>query len=218
MYVKSFLISAFFAFLTLQVQGQDPLRFEKTINEFKEEKVRTDKRPIIFTGSSSVRIWRSINEDFPKHYIINRGFGGSHMSDVQYFLEDLVLADNPRQVFIYEGDNDIASGKSKEVIMEHTKDVCDRILAAIPDVEILLISPKPSVARWNLKAEYMAINKAMQEYAEMTDQVTFIDVWAPALDESGHVFTDIFLDDKLHMNDKGYDIWRSVIGPYLATP
>lgn len=218
MYVKSFLIVAVFSFLSLQVHGQDPMRFEKTINSFKGETVRTDKRPIIFTGSSSVRIWRSINEDFPKHYIINRGFGGSHMSDVQYFLEDLVLHDNPRQVFIYEGDNDIASGKTKELIMEHTKDVCNRIIAGIPDVQIFLISPKPSVARWNLKDEYMAMNKAMQDYAEMTDQVSFIDVWAPALDESGHVFTDIFLDDNLHMNDKGYDIWRSVIGPYLATP
>ncbi len=218
MYVKSFIITALLAFLTLNIQAQDPMRFEEVINSFKEETLRTDRRPIIFTGSSSVRIWRSINEDFPKHYIINRGFGGSHMSDVQYFLEDLVLADNPRQVFIYEGDNDIASGKSKLVIMEHTEDVCNRIIAAIPDVEIFLISPKPSVARWNLKEDYMAMNKAMQDYAEMTDQVSFIDVWAPALDESGHVFTDIFLDDNLHMNAKGYEIWKSVIGPYLATP
>ena len=218
MNVKSVLILLLATAIFHSVEAQDPLRFKESISEFQAQSLRTDIRPIIFTGSSSVRMWKSLQSDFPSHYVLNRGFGGSHMSDVKYFLEELVLADNPSQIFIYEGDNDISAGKSVEEIINDTKAVTEAIIAAIPDVEIFLISPKPSVQRWNLKEQYHAVNNAMQNYAEMTDQVSFIDVWNPALDETGHVFTDIFLEDNLHMNAKGYAIWKEVIGPYLATP
>ncbi|MCB0664920.1 MAG: hypothetical protein KDC80_03815, partial [Saprospiraceae bacterium] len=119
------------------------------------------------------------------------------------------------QVFIYEGDNDISSGKTRDEILEDTKMVLDKIWSSDPETEIVLISPKPSVARWNLKEQYLALNTALSDLAEDHENLRFADVWHPALDENGMVMKDIFIQDNLHMNQKGYAIWETTIKPFL---
>lgn len=197
------------------VFSQDPLRFQAEIERMITEPAPPPDKLIIFTGSSSVRMWKNLMEAYPEFNLVNRGFGGSQMSDLLYYLDDLVLKSNPCQVFIYEGDNDISSGKTTEQIIMDTEAVCQKIWATNPDITIVLISAKPSVARWHLKGQYEQLNQAFKEMAITYGQLEFADVWTPSLDPDRMVFKDIFLEDNLHMNAKGYAIWKKTLQPFL---
>ena len=199
------------------VYAQDPNRFQDEIEKFSGEAFNRDEgRPLIlFTGSSSVRFWKDLESTYPGKQILNRGFGGSHMSDLLYFADRLILNYKPEQIFIYEGDNDVSSGKSAGTIMKDTRKLVRKIRKALPDSEIVFISPKPSIARWSLQEQYVTINARLKKYADRKPGIRYVDVWTPMLDNTGQVLQDIFIQDNLHMNDKGYAIWRAVIEPFL---
>ena len=199
----------------MRVQAQDPTRFADDVQAYNQAHHSLKERPIVFVGSSSILKWEDVGDRYTDYPILNRGFGGSQMSDLLYYLEDLVIRYNPKQVFIYEGDNDIASGKSREQILSDTKEVVGGILKAIPDVNIILIAAKPSVKRWDMANTYLEVNQSFATYAESERAVQYADIWNPALGSNGKVLDDIFLDDDLHMNAKGYDIWEEVLRPFL---
>lgn len=205
-----------FAVLFTQLHAQDPLRFQQEIEAFKIADDTTDYDDVIlFTGSSSVRFWRSLEEDFPNVNVLNRGFGGSHFSDLIYFSDQLILQYLPKKIFIYEGDNDIAAGKSVDSIFMDAEYLIKKIRRTLPDAEIHFIAPKPSVARWELKDLYLTLIDKFRVWSAKDPKLYFVDVWTPMCDENGNVFTDIFITDNLHMNAKGYDIWEKVVRPYL---
>jgi lysophospholipase L1-like esterase len=203
--------------VTWSLQAQDPVRFKSEIENLITAKHDLDpsKRLVVFTGSSSVRMWKDVQTYFPEYHVINNGFGGSHFSDLLHYYPELILRFTPDVLFIYEGDNDISSGKEPAIIAEETKILIKRIRKDLPKTRIILISPKPSIARWNLKPKYEALNLELKKLAARKKSVEFADVWSAMLDENGEVFKDIFLQDNLHMNKKGYDIWGKVIGEFL---
>jgi lysophospholipase L1-like esterase len=174
------------------------------------------KELILFTGSSSIRLWKDLQTCFPGKNVLNRGFGGSEMSDLVYHFDQLVLPYQPKQLFIYEGDNDTNAGKTPEQILKETTILLEKIRSRVsPTVEVLFISAKPSLARAPLKANYLKFNAALKAWTEKQKNVKFIDVWTPMMDKNGEVITDLFVEDRLHMNEKGYAIWKKVIQPYL---
>lgn len=201
------------------VNGQEPTRFASEIANISErEFVKSTTEPtVVFTGSSSIRMWGNLESSFPGYQVLNNGFGGSEFSDLMHYREELIYRFRPDMVFIYEGDNDVNSGKSTEEILEDAILLLSDIQATLPDAQLFLIAAKPSVARWHLKDEYERLNKALLELTETTEfeEITFIDIWSPMLDNSGEVLEDIFISDNLHMNEKGYSIWETVIGEYL---
>ncbi|MBW6534918.1 MAG: hypothetical protein K0B11_07915 [Mariniphaga sp.] len=204
-------------FCIFSLNAQDPTRFKNEIKELvqKEPQFDSGKRFVLFTGSSSVRMWKDVADYFPEYNVINNGFGGSHFSDLIYFYDELIPKYEPDYLFIYEGDNDIASNKKPGKILMEAKLLVDRIQQDLPDTKVVLISAKPSVSRWNLHKNYQKLNKKLERLAKKTNNLKFADVWNAMLDENGQVFTDVFLDDNLHMNKKGYDIWGKVIGEFL---
>ncbi len=207
-----------FSISILNAQEKGPERFENQIKEY-EEQDKADFPPEganLFVGSSSIRIWQDIADYFPGYQVINRGFGGSQYSDLLYYLDRIVIPYEPAKIFIYEGDNDIASGKDTKTIMKDVKKIRKIIKKKLPDAEVALIAAKPSVARWELGDKYLELNEAIEMYACKTENTEYVDVWYPALDENGMVFTHIFRDDNLHMNAEGYKIWQKVIAPYLV--
>jgi lysophospholipase L1-like esterase len=213
-------VACFFLFLfqvTWYLQAQDPARFQSDVDKLVTAKHNLDlsKKLVVFTGSSSVRMWKDVQTYFPEYDVINNGFGGSHFSDLLHYYPELILRFTPDVLFIYEGDNDIASGKEPVIIAEEAKILIKRIRKDLPKTRIIFISPKPSVARWNLKSKYEALNRELSKIAIRKKSVEFADVWSAMLDENGEVFKDIFLQDNLHMNRKGYDIWGKVIGEFL---
>lgn len=199
------------------LSAQDPLRFETEIQTLiADDNSVSNKNLILFTGSSSIRVWNSLNQDFPKLNVVNRGFGGSEMKDLLYYIELLILKHKPKKIFIYEGDNDINAGKTPEEILGTADELLKLIRTRLPKkIEIIFISAKPSVARWQLKEQYLVFNSQLKEWTSKHRRVKFADVWTPMLDDTGEVRTDLFVEDNLHMNQRGYEIWTAVLRKYL---
>ena len=168
------------------------------------------KETIVFTGSSSVRLWKKLEESFPNHQILNTGFGGSQASDLLYFLNDLVLMYNPKKVFIYEGDNDLWAKKRPNKVIGTTQEIIRRIKANEPTTKIILIAAKPSISRWKMRGRYKRLNRKMERISKNDPYLHYVDVWNPML-ENRKLKTDIFIEDGLHMNQKGYDIWYNAM-------
>lgn len=200
-----------------QAIAQDPTRFEKQVQEIAAQYPTAEYRgAVVFTGSSSIRMWKDLATDFPNHTVINAGFGGSQAVDLLHYVDELILAYKPTQVFIYEGDNDIAAGKNTAEIMETLNLIVTAVLKAAPETRITLIGAKPSIARWEMAEKYNALNTAMQRYSAVTDGVHYADVWNPMLGTDGKPLPDIFIQDNLHMNRSGYEIWAKEIGKLLG--
>ncbi len=197
--------------------SQDPLRFKTEIDSL--SKLITDAEPgakiVLLTGSSSIRKWKDAQDYFPEYYVINTGFGGSQMSDLNYYLDEIVLQYRPDEIFIYEGDNDVAHGKKPGEITKDYKMVIERIHGSLPGTMVYLISPKPSLARWELRQEYGKVNKQISKLASKNDLVKFIDMWPVMLDPNGYPIEDLFVEDGLHMTPAGYKLWAEEIKKYL---
>lgn len=202
---KTSLIPIIFILLgTLFSNAQDPNRFKDQVNELvsKEYNFNPDKKLVVFTGSSSIRMWKNVADYFPDYNVINNGFGGSHFSDLLYFCNEMIVKPTPEILFIYEGDNDIASNKKPKKILKEVKELADKIQQDLPETRVVFISPKPSISRVKLKNSYITFNKKLKKYCEKNGKLEFADVWHPMLDNSGNVFKDVFLEDGLHMNKK----------------
>lgn len=216
--IRVFLPLLILSFFSFNLLAQDPLRFEEEVAKFKNTADQyPEENRIVFTGSSSIRLWVDFEEYFPEHNAINTGFGGSETSDLIYYKDLLIDQFKPKQVFIYEGDNDINSGKSS---IEVLRDMSILVQQLIEDgiENIVIISPKPSITRWGLKKEYESLNRALGELARLSPKVHFADVWSPMLTGKVSLKQDIFIEDGLHMNKKGYDLWIKVIESYLIEP
>jgi lysophospholipase L1-like esterase len=173
-----------------------------------------NRETIVFTGSSSVRLWEGLEDLFPDYQVLNTGFGGSQTSDLLQYIQPLVLNYQPKKVFIYEGDNDLIFKKYPARIIRTTKKVIDSIWQQYPTTEIVLISAKPSIERWHLKRRYQRLNKKFEKLAEDTSQLYFVNVWDSMLD-NGVIDESLFIEDGLHLNKKGYDLWYKAIKPFL---
>lgn len=199
------------------VNAQDPTRFQEKVDELrnKEYDFDADKKLVVFTGSSSIVRWKTAQNDFPEYNVINNGFGGSVFSDLIYYYEELILNAKPDILFIYEGDNDVARGKKVSIIIKEAKELLARIQKDLPQTKVIFIAPKPCIANWSKKDKYIKLNKKLAALCNATHNLEFADVWSAMVDEKGVVFQDIFVEDGDHMNKKGYDIWRTVIGEFL---
>lgn len=198
------------------VEDPDPLRFEGEIEQFKtwDQKNSFPSDAILFTGSSSIRMWKTA-EAFPEFPIINRGFGGSHTSDVQYFYEEVIGKYNPSVILFYEGDNDIASDKPVEQVFGDYKQLVNRILNDHPEVTFVYIPIKPSSSRWNYWPKMKEFNQLVEQFNEDNSQLHYIDLATPMLGTEGKPDDSLFLDDQLHLNEKGYARWNEVLLPVL---
>ncbi len=215
---RKFSFIILFLFLgVLFSNAQDPNRFKTQVDELfnKEYNFSPDKKVVVFAGSSSIRMWKDVQDYFPSYNVINNGFGGSHFSDLIFYYDKIILKQQPEILFIYEGDNDIASDKKPGLIKRQAKELYKRIRVDLPETKIIFISPKPCIARVSLKKQYEKLNKRLLKYCDRKEDLEFADVWNPMLDENGNVYQDIFIEDGLHMNKKGYDIWGKVISMYL---
>ena len=206
-----------FLVFTLFAAAQDPSRFKTEVIQLskKEYNFNPDKKLVVFAGSSSIRMWKDIQSYFPEYNVINNGFGGSHFSDLLFYYDELILSSKPEILFIYEGDNDIASDKKPSEVMKQAKELVAKIRQDLPKTRILFISPKPSLAREKLKEKYLTFNNKLERYCNRKKQLDFVNVWTPMCDKSGTILPGLCLEDGLHMNKTGYDIWGAAIDNYL---
>jgi lysophospholipase L1-like esterase len=169
---------------------------------------------ILFTGSSSIRLWNTLAEDYPEVELANRGFGGSQISDLIGYFDRVVMPGKPRQIIIYAGTNDINAGESAEQVLADFATLCGMIERALPGTKIALIGAAPNPARWEQREEQQQFNAMASAYCERMGY-DYIDVWTPMMGEDGLPSRDIYVEDKLHMNDAGYAMWQQIVSPYL---
>lgn len=203
--------------ISLCTVAQDPARLADEVRSIEERydsiwDVSTET--VVFTGSSSIRLWEGLEDLFPDHQIINTGFGGSQASDLLVYSDKLILKYQPKKVFIYEGDNDIFDRKSPNEVIATTKEIIQVIIQNNKQSRIVLISVKPCLVRWHLKRKYKKLNKKLKKLAEKDAAIDFANVWDPMLD-GRELKKSLFIEDGLHMNTDGYDLWYEVIREHL---
>jgi len=193
----------------------DPARFESSIKAFEtwDSKNSFPADASLFVGSSSVRRWATA-KTFPDKKIINRGFGGSHMSDVNFYFDRVVKPYDSPSIFIYAGDNDIGGGKSAERVLADFKTFVALVEAESSKTQIHYLSIKPSKDRWEYWPEMDRANQLIKSLAGEKSNVTYVDMASMLLDGSGQP-KDVFVGDGLHLNWRGYRLWAEAISPYL---
>ena len=196
----------------------DPNRFAAEIKAFTEwdSKNAFPSESVLFVGSSSARMWRT-RESFPDLPVVNRGFGGSHISDVIYHAEQVVLPYKPRVIVFYAGDNDIAGGKSVRRVAEDYRRFVRLVHASLPTTRIVFITIKPSGQRGSLWPEMNEANTLIQGFCEQDDRLFFADLATPLLGPDGKPKSNLFLSDQLHLNPQGYAIWTKALRPILSS-
>ena len=192
-------------------------RWEPDIAAF-EAKDKTNPPPeggVVFVGSSSIVGW-DLAKHFPGLARVNRGFGGSEMTDSAHFAERIVTPYKPRLVVVYAGDNDIAEGKDPAEVAAAYEEFAKKVRAALPETWIAYLSIKPSLARWGLVEETRAANALIRAACEADPNALYIDVGAPMLGADGTPRAELLQEDGLHLSEAGYELWSSVLQPYLS--
>ncbi len=216
--IKVFLLF-FLAAKILNAQDQHP-PFWNDIQAFKhKDSVQAPPHgAILFVGSSSFTKWQDVQEYFPNYTIINRGFGGSSLTDLIRYENDVIFKYNPKQIVMYCGENDIAGDDTVtgQIVFERFKKLFTDIRKKYPNIPFVYISMKPSPSRWHLKEKMITGNDLIKKYLAQNKKTVFVNVWNSMLGADGKPMNDIFIEDKLHMNEKGYAIWKKLIEPYLA--
>jgi len=193
--------------------------FYSEIQHFKEQDSIhfPPKHAILFLGSSSFRKWEDVQEYFPGYTIINRGFGGSTIPDAIYYADEIVFPYNPKQIVIYEGDNDLASSDqiTADSVLNRFEKLFSLIRKHLPNTSIAFVSIKPSPSREKLMPEMQEANSLIKNFLKGKRNTAFIDVYHKMLNKDGTPNKSLFIEDELHMNAKGYAIWKKFIQPYL---
>lgn len=216
-----FVFVLFLEIHTATAQTSNTIPFQEEINVFiKKDSINMPAaNSILFVGSSSFNYWKDISNYFPGYPIINRGFGGSSLTDIIYFNQETILKYKPKQIYIYCGENDIAASDTitPQIVFERFKTLHSIIRTHLGNkVPVMYVSIKPSVARWSMEEKFVAANSLIRNFINKQKNTQFLDVHSAMLDTSGMVYKDIFIGDKLHMNAKGYAIWQKIIAPTLV--
>jgi lysophospholipase L1-like esterase len=221
--MKKYLLTIFLflGILTATAQTSNTIPFQDEIDVFikKDSIAMPAANSILFVGSSSFNYWKDISNYFPGYPIINRGFGGSSLTDIIHFNQETILKYKPKQIYIYCGENDIAASDTitPQIVFERFKTLHSIIRTHLGNkIPVLYVSIKPSVARWSMEEKFVAANTLIRDFINKQKHTQFLDVHSAMLDSNGMVYKDIFITDMLHMNAKGYAIWQKIIAPTLV--
>lgn len=194
--------------------------WESSIRAFERQDKAHPVSPggIVFTGSSSIAYWSSLENDMKPLAVINRGFGGSEYTDVNHYADRIVIAYRPAAVVVYAGDNDLASPgrKSAQSVAQDVQQFVQMVHAQLPETWIFVLSIKPSILRWKRWPEMREANQLIQDFLRTQDHAAYIDVASPMFDQQGRLSDGLFIADGLHPSAKCYALWTSIIKPVLS--
>ena len=192
-------------------------RWEKEIQAFEaaDRKCPPPQGANLIIGSSGVKLWKTLAADFPKHKMINRGFGGSQIADAVRYAERIVTACKPRLVVLRAGSNDLHAGKSPETVFADYKAFVAKIHAVLPETEIIFMSINPSPARWEAREREKETNRLIREYAAGHKLLGYIDAYTPMLGPDGLPKAELYAKDRLHNSPEGYRLWVKLLEPHL---
>lgn len=195
----------------------DFAKWEKEIAAY-EASDRTNPPPkgaILFIGSSTIRLWKTLAQDFPKHQVINRGFGGSEIVDSTHFADRIVFPYAPKAIFFRAGGNDLWNGKSPEQVFADFKEFVATVQARLPKTEVVFISWAPTPSRWKQADKERALNAMVKEFAEKKTRVKYIETFDTSLGADGKPRPELFIEDQLHFNAQGYKLLAERARPFM---
>lgn len=194
----------------------DPDRWESAIQTFEKEdrESSTQGGVVVFIGSSSIRRWE-LEKSFPGLEVINRGFGGSQIADSIRYAPRILLPLKPRVVVLYAGDNDISKGKSPKTVEDDFSTFVKNVHEKLPHTRVVFMGIKPSLKRWNLATEMKEANALIGKICKKDDRLRYVDVFTPMLGADGKPRSELFIEDGLHLNDRGYELWASLVLPHI---
>ena len=197
------------------VMGQ--YAFENEIRNFeKQDSISMHaKGQILFIGSSSFRIWKTFSTDLAGISAINRGFGGSTMTDALYYFNRMVVKYAPSTVVVYEGDNDLAKGKSIEELAKEYEDFSNRLKMELPKTKLVYLAVRPSLSRIAIVDKQKQFNLLLENYCKSQKGRFYLDMHSPFYLPDGTLMPDIFVADRLHLNEKGYKIFSAKIREFI---
>jgi lysophospholipase L1-like esterase len=200
-----------------QIPDPDPERFAAAIEAFTswDSKNYVPEDPVLFVGSSSIRLWKTA-EWFSDLPVINRGFGGAHISDILHYFEQTVAKYNPKAVVFYAGDNDVAGGKSAQQVFSDFKKFSELLSAKTPNCVLIYLPIKPSTARWHLWSTMKLTNQLVRNHVIGNANFFYADTATPMLDMAGKPRAELLVEDGLHLNKSGYKMWSAVAGKLLS--
>jgi lysophospholipase L1-like esterase len=193
-------------------------RWEKEMVAF-EKADRTNPPPknaVLFIGSSGIRLWKTLAQDFPEHRVINRGFGGSHIADATHFAERIIFPCQPRLIVLRSGSNDLQANKPPERVAADFKAFVEKVRGKFPGMKIVFVEMNPTIARWKNLAKEQAANKLIADYIKQTPGLTFVNTSAQFLGPDGQPRADLLAADKLHFSAAGYKILTDLVKPALT--
>lgn len=189
--------------------------------EWYEEEVRAIERAhglnpppfgaTVFYGSSSLRLWSTLEEDLAPWPVVNRAFGGSTLAACVYFFERLVPPCAPGSLVLYAGDNDLGDGQPASSVIGSLHRLLDKVDTLCGDIPVAFMAIKPSPARWRLRYAIRQVNEAARQALAARPKGYFIDVYQPMLQRNGEPLPALFADDGLHLSDEGYRLWAAIL-------
>lgn len=198
---------------------ETPFASEIAAFEEADKKQMPPSEGILFIGSSSIRLWKTLAEDMPGLPTINRGFGGSQIADSVFYADRIVFPYKPKMIVMYAGGNDINAGKSPEQVLKDFQEFEGKVHAKLPKTRIVYISINPSVARWKQETEVLQANRLIRKFikdkASKTRSLTYIDSHSRLLSKEGEPQPSILQKDGLHLNPDGYKAWTAILKPPL---
>jgi lysophospholipase L1-like esterase len=172
--------------------------------------------PIVFTGSSSIRLWKDLDTDFPGRRVLNRGFGGSRLDELVALYDRVILRYRPRQVVIYSGANDINAGRTPDAVLADLETLVGLIRRDLPDTRVVFLSLALNPRRWEQRDRIREVNRRAEALLAKDPRSRFLDVTSAMVGADGLPKPDIFVEDQLHMNRKGYELWAPLVGAVLV--
>lgn len=192
--------------------------YENEVQRLEKERVSLTYDPkLLFYGSSSIRLWDTLQTDFESYAPANLGFGGSTLAACVWFFDRLLASFKPASIIVYAGDNDLGDGRHPEEVFIFFQQLVSRTRQRFGDIPLAFISIKPSITRWNIVDSIRYTNRIIEE--EITRQgnnLHFINVYNKMTDNSGYPKREFLHPDGLHINEKGYALWKEIILQYLS--
>lgn len=198
-----------------RAQGSNPFESEIRAFELADSRNPPATNSLLFIGSSSIRLWTGLADALPEYHVLNRGFGGSQAGDVLHFFDRIVTPYRPPLIVFYEGDNDLAGGRSVDAVFGDWTNFVARVEAALPATHIMFLSVKPSPSRVQFLAATRELNDRVRDHCAGDPRLRFADVFTPMLNAAGQPRPELFGSDNLHLNAAGYALWESVVGPAI---
>src|SRR5580692_6370933 len=194
----------------------NPFESEVTSLEAKLLQSPIASSPIVFYGSSSIRLWKSLQQDFSGYAVLNCGFGGSRLTDCVRYANRIVLPRKPPAIVIYAGDNDLALGIAPETVFNSFQKLFNIFRSYSPSIPIAFVSVKPSPARLIFLANILKLNQLVRDFLKTQPETDYIDVFDDMLGQDHKPVLDLFVNDHIHLSSAGYQIMRRDIGEFLS--